>query len=203
MLGLGELLLACVAVLALEGLDDKPGADRFGGDLDALGALDAIFFDDRVDGLDVGPEGALGDACGLEAEAALGDLLPAVGAGVAEGSFLAGEIADAGHWKAPDGGRTYDWANSKAGWREPGSVADCAAGSSFGGGEPALEGHEHGSGVVLACGTDEGVIDVDVGRLGDDESDETGDIFGFEDGAELLHEAGGPLIVVAGDFLEL
>src|SRR5690606_34431068 len=89
----GGLLLPGVPVLALQGLDDQPGADRLGGGLHAGGG--AVNQGDDL--LEVRPEGAAGDAGGLQAEAALLDRLAVPGALLAELGLLAGEMALVGH----------------------------------------------------------------------------------------------------------
>ena len=76
--GSALLLVAGVAVLSPERLDDKPAADRACRDADLDGPLGPVIVDEHgVDLLDVGPKRPAGDAGGLEAEAAFADFLTA------------------------------------------------------------------------------------------------------------------------------
>src|SRR5262245_36508148 len=92
------LLLAGVAVLPLEGLDDQAGLDGLGGGQDAGG--DAL--DNRCHLLEVRAELPAGDPRGLETEPALADLLAAVNPALAIAGPLAGEMALVRHWKDSD-----------------------------------------------------------------------------------------------------
>jgi hypothetical protein len=89
----GRLGGGWLCVFSTDGLYDQSLLDGFGADAKA----DDIAVDDGAHLLDIGLEGASGDAGDLGADAAQVLGFAAMGDLIAEGGFLTGEIANAGH----------------------------------------------------------------------------------------------------------